>query len=84
MHSLLRLDLFLLLTYHTHDLIEPVQVTWEDISWHFQSHAHDTTAGVVGNLPTAVSRELRALKNVWPAFDYEVSDSGLEVRPPLW
>ena len=82
-HSLLRLDLFLLLSYLTHDLTEPVQVTWKEISWHFRSDAHDTTTAAGGHLRTAVSRELRALKTVWPAFDYEVSDSGLEVRPPL-
>ena len=80
-HSLLRLDLFLLLTYRAQDLAEPLEVTWEEISWHFRSHAPDTAAA--GDLPTAVSRELRALKNVWPALDYEVSDSGLEVRSPL-
>ncbi len=81
--SLLRLDLFLLLTYRMHDLTMPVQIPWEELRQHFGPELEEGATEIAGNLPAAVSRELGVLSAGWPALDYVVTDGWLEVRPPL-
>ncbi|MCY4638506.1 MAG: replication protein RepA [Acidobacteria bacterium] len=81
--SLLRLDLFLLLTYRMHDLTMPVQIPWEELRQHFGPELEEGATEIAGNLPAAVSCELGVLSAAWPALDYVVTDGWLEVRPPL-
>ena len=81
--TLLRLDLFLLLSYRMHNLRTPVQIPWEELRQHFGPELEDGTTEIGGDLPTAASRELGVLRAAWPALDYEVTDSWLEIRPPL-
>ena len=79
--SLLRLDLFLLLTYRMHDPTAPVvQIPWDELRQHFRPELEADTTQIVGDLSTAISRELRVLKAAWPALDYQVTDSHLEIR----
>ena len=78
--SPLGLDLYLWLTYRLFGLTEPLSLTWRQIYRQFGVNPK-ADRRTVDDFRKDVLRELRKLKDAWPALNYRTPRGCLELRP---